>query len=379
MNFFKERRVVIIIAIVTIIIVSLSGMKLLGNLKTEEKKEPKKKLKKYVLASKVKYSVTNSNIIASGRLESQDFFDISAEVQGKILKGNVDLKKGGTFRKGSLLVQIYNKESILSLKARKSRYLNSVANLLPDFKIDYPDSYENWQKFFSEIDINKNLPELPKVKSQQEKIYLASRNILSDFFTIKAEEERLRKYSIYAPFSGSFSDVYLRTGSVANPGSRIATVIRADKFELEVPVNENNAKWIKIGNVVEITDENGDNNWKGRVVRKSNFVNQKTQSITVFVSLNNNLKNPLYKGIYLNAKFPGMSLAKTMEIPRNAVFNNNEVFLVKDSVLLKAEINIHKINEKTLIFSGLEENSELVIEPLINASENMKVSIIRNR
>ncbi|MBN1253403.1 MAG: efflux RND transporter periplasmic adaptor subunit [Bacteroidales bacterium] len=378
-EFFKERRVVIVIAILSILLISFGGMKLLGNLKSEIKKPPIEKAKRYVLAKKVKYTVTSSNITASGRVESQDFFDISAEVQGKILNGNVNLKKGAAFKKGELLIQINNKEYVLSLNAHKSRFLNSVANLLPDFKIDYPNSYQNWQKFFSDIDINKNLPNLPEIKSEQEKIYLASRNILSDFYTIKAEEERLRKYSLTAPFSGSFSEVYLRVGSIANPGSKIATIISTDKLELEVPVNENEAKWVKKGDLVNISDGNNKEKWKGYVARKSNFVDPKTQTITVFVSINSNYTTELYKGVYLNAEFPGMSIAKTMEIPRNAVFNNNEVFFVQDSLLMKAEIKIHKINENTLIFSGLPEGTDLVVEPLINASENMKVSIIRSK
>lgn len=375
----KERKVIIAIAISMILLISFGGMTILGNLKEEPKKEAKEVAKKYVLAHQVKYTETNSNITASGRLESQDFFDLSTEVQGKILQGGVPLKKGQSFRQGQSIVRIYNREYILNLKARKSRFLNSVANLLPDFKVDYPASYQNWQEFFASIDLDKNLPELPKVESEQEKIYLASKNLLSDYYTIKGEEERLRKYTIIAPFSGTFTDVYLHTGSVANPGSRIATIIRTDKLELEVPVDEYEAKWVKVGDVVKVTNESGANEWQGRVVRKSNFINPTTQSITVFVSLSSTVQNPLFKGMYLNAEFPGVSLAKTMEIPRNSVFNTNEVFVVQDSVLKKEEIIIHKINEKTLVFSGLKPGTELVVEPLINATENLKVHIIRER
>jgi multidrug efflux pump subunit AcrA (membrane-fusion protein) len=375
----KERRVIILIAILMILGISFGGMTILGNLKEEPEKEPKEIAKKYVLAKPVKYSKTNSNIIASGRVESQDFFDLSTEVQGKILRGNVPLKKGQSFRQGQVIVHIYNKEYVLNLKAHKSRFLNAVANLLPDFKVDYPNSYPKWQEFFAKIDLEMNLPKLPEIESEQEKIYLASKNLLSEYYTIKSEEELLRKYTIFAPFSGSFSEVYLHTGSIANPGSRIATIIRTDKLELEVPVDEYEAKWVNIGDPVKVTNESGDTEWTGRVVRKSSFINPTTQSITVFVSLSSSAKNPIYKGMYLNAKFPGLTLNQTMEIPRNAVFNTNEVFTIKDSVLKKEEIMIHKINEKTLIFSGLDEGTELVVEPLINATENMKVYILRNR
>ncbi|MCP5052422.1 MAG: efflux transporter periplasmic adaptor subunit, partial [bacterium] len=45
----------------------------------------------------------------------------------------------------------------------------------------------------------------------------------------------------------------------------------------------------------------------------------------------------------------------------------------------KREVKIHKLDEKTLIFSGLEEGLDLVVEPLFNASENAKAEIIKEK
>jgi len=70
-------------------------------------------------------------------------------------------------------------------------------------------------------------------------------------------------------------------------------------------------------------------------------------------------------------------IENAMEIPRNAVFNHNNVFTVNDDRLVIAEVTIHKINENTLVFSGLPEQTELVVEPLVNAFENSRVEIIR--
>lgn len=92
-----------------------------------------------------------------------------------------------------------------------------------------------------------------------------------------------------------------------------------------------------------------------------------TQSINVYVSLNSTSKNPLYKGEYLAANFRGIKLFDVMEIPRKAVFNQNEVFIVKDSLLEKREIKIEKINKDKIYFSGLENGVNIVAEPLINA------------
>ena len=65
-----------------------------------------------------------------------------------------------------------------------------------------------------------------------------------------------------------------------------------------------------------------------------------------------------------------------MEVPRNAVFNGNEVFVIHDSLLIKENIKIHKINRDKLYFSGLQEGIFVVSEPLINAVENTRVNIL---
>lgn len=368
-----KRKIVIVVIVVAIMGFGFISMKLLASLKDEPIKKTVKELKRKVTTELVNYSDINSEITSTGRLSSQKYVDLSSEVQGKILQGSVALKKGQSFKRGQLLAKIYDKEAVLLLKAKKSRFLNSIANLLPDYKIDFKDRYKRWQQFFEEISIEKQLPEMPEIKESKEKIYLASRNILSDYYSIKSDELRLDKYRIYAPFNGSFTEVYAEVGAVVNPGSRIAKIIQTDKLELEVPVDISNVKWINKGDEVEILSDDKKNKWIGTVTRKSDFVDQNTQSVAIFIKISKKQGQELYKGMYLKARFKGVIVKNAMEIPRKAVFNRNKVFIVEDGKLKINEINILKINEKTLLFAGLPVNTKIVIEPLINATENTEV------
>ena len=62
-------------------------------------------------------------------------------------------------------------------------------------------------------------------------------------------------------------------------------------------------------------------------------------------------------------------------ISRKAVFNRNEVFVVEDGRLRKKQVSVHKLNPSTVLFSGLNEGEMVVIDPPVNASENMKVNL----
>ena len=65
-----------------------------------------------------------------------------------------------------------------------------------------------------------------------------------------------------------------------------------------------------------------------------------------------------------------------MEMPRNAVFNNNEVFVLEEGKLQKKEIKILKYNEKTLVFKGLEIGDSLIVQPLINVKAGTRVFVL---
>jgi multidrug efflux pump subunit AcrA (membrane-fusion protein) len=371
------RKLQILFAIIAIIGGSIILMLLFKGMKKKPKQRTAKITKIFVHATTVKYHKIIPMIREGGRLGSQNKVDIISEVQGQLLKGDIRLKKGGRFKKGDLLAQVFDEEAKNNLMALKSRFLNTLVNALPDLKIDYPNIYPNWLAFYKNIDITKDLPELPQLTSNKEKTFLASRNILNNYFTIKSAEIRLKKYAIKAPFNGSFTKVNLEIGSTINPGGRLGTIIQTNKLELEVPVKAQDIQWLKIGDKVTVSRGNTEDKLSGKIVRIADFIQAKTQSVSVFINIKPQSKVKLLAGMYLNANFMGKAIDNVMEIPRNAVFNDNMVFIVDKGKLKKAIINVQKVNEKTLLFSGLKEGEKVVSEPLVNVSEGMNVEIIK--
>lgn len=372
-----RRFIISITLLIVAVVAAYFIMQALANSKKDPESRAKEKAKIYVRANNIEYSDISTTIQASGRLSSQSLVDLSAEVSGKILQGDVSLKEGTNFKKGDLLVRIFDEEAKNNLKASKSRFLNSIAGILPDMKIDFTQEYDKWNKFFNDINIDKELPALPKFNSDKEKIFLASRNILNDYYTIESAQVRLSKYKIYAPFKGTFTNVMMEVGSVANPGTRIATMIKTDNLELEVPIKTEDIYWIKKDDKVKVSTSNGQMNWWGKVIRKSDYVDPASQSIMVYVAVEPQKDKPLYQGQYLKAEFSDKVVQKSFEIPRNALFNKNEVYLVEGGVLKRATVNVLKLGSTTALISGPNENSTIVVEPLINAAEGVVVEILK--
>jgi multidrug efflux pump subunit AcrA (membrane-fusion protein) len=374
-----RRTIITLIAVAVLLGIGFAAMNyMIANRQMPEARAPEES-RLFVRAKPVEYRMNDATITATGRLTSQHDIDLSAEVQGQILPGHVSLKEGTKFRKGDLLIRIFEEEAKNNLRASKSRFLNSIAGILPDIRIDFKESFDKWNDFFNAININQDLPGLPPMDSDKEKIFLASRNILNDYYSIQSAEVRLEKYRIYAPFNGSFTQVFMEVGSVANPGSRIATLIRTDKLELAVPVEVGDIYWVRIGDRVRITTEDGSREWMGQVVRKSDFVDPATQSITVYVSVESDGANPLFQGQYLKAMFETKGVENSMEIPRNAVFNKNQVYIIEDDRLKKSQVAILKHNQNTVLINGLPEGTHVVVEPLVNASEGTLAEILETK
>ena len=364
-----DRRIVIIVSVIFILGLAYGLMKFLVAQKEEPPVRRSIESRRYVKVESVKYTSISSSISETGRLSSIAEIDIVAEASGKIEGGQVSLKKGARFSKGDVLFVVYPDEAILSLKARKSQYQNILASIIPDLVIDFPEAEEAFGQFFFSINVAKPLPPMPEIKDNTLKIFLASRNVISEYYNIERDELQLKRRTVKAPFNGTFKEVYMELGAYTNTGGRVARAIQTDHLELEVPLQRTDAVWVNQGDAVTIKSEDGAISWKGQVLRKSPFVDENTQSQTIFISIPYNFKQPLLAGEYYLAHFPVRPIEGVMEIPRNSVFNSNEVFVARSGRLAKEKINIIKINNSTLIFNGLPEGDSVVVQQLINVSE----------
>ncbi len=372
----KKRQFIIIASLLVIIVVSVALMEFLAAQREELPRQTPDTGERWVRAEPVSYENVESQVFGNGRVVSTEVVEVIAEASGKIERGSVDLKKGERFRTGDTLLVIYKDEAELALQAQKSRFLTTTANLLPDIKIDFPEKYDEFLTFFNSISINKDFPPLPEVQSEKMKIFLASRNVLNEYYSIKQAEKQLDRHTIRAPFNGTFSNVQLQVGAFTGIGGRIGSIIRTDELEVEVPVEQSQTQFIRVGDPVALHSDERNLDWTGRVVRISDFVDLNTQRRSVFVRVPVNSQKPLYQNEFLLATFSGMTLTNAMEIPRNAVFNTDVVFTVEEGRLKKRQVNIVKYNTETIIFKGLPEGLFVVTQPLINVAENTPVKIL---
>lgn len=282
------------------------------------------------------------------------------------------LKTGTAFRAGDVLFYINNTEVKLALQAKKSNFLNRVATVLPDIQIDFESEFDTWYRFFSKLEADKNLPALPTIKNNQLKTFLATKNVLGDYYSILVDEERLNKYTIVAPFSGTILSVNAEIGTAINPGSPVATIINTSNLEVEIPLPKDQAKMVNIGSKVILHTEDK-KELIGTVKRVGESINVSTQSLSVFVSTNT---LGLYDGMYLTAEIIAKSLDNTIKAPVTALQPAGNIMHVTNNKLVKHDVEILYQGNDYVLLKGVNSPIALVVEKVTNINEGATVKTI---
>ena len=330
---------------------------------------------KSVIVTKISNSQIKNEINSSGRVVSLNNITISSEVQGRLIGINT-FKKGTEIKRGDVVFSVKKTDLKHLIDAKKSRFMSLVSSNLADIKLDYNTEYSKWENFFNAINIENNLPNFPEMSSSKEKNYIISRSILAEYLSIKSDEEKLSKYTVYAPFDGIITKSYSDIGGNVNPGTPVIDFIRKGKMEIELTVNTSEINFLNIGDKVNFI-ENG-NTYNGKVIRKGNFVNPSTQNISVFTSINVD-KNSLYNGMYVSATIITKGIENVCKLPRRSIFKKNKVFIInKNNELKIKEVNIISYQGDDVIVENLSNNTLIVIEPLVNIKEGTIVKPISN-
>jgi len=322
----------------------------------------------YVQAQKVNYKDVDSKMNYRGRVTAFDNVSLSAEVSGKILQGDVRFKAGERFRKGQVLLRIYSEDVEALLKSGKSTYLQTIAGILPDLKVDYPDEYDKWYAFFKAIDVDKALPALPQISSNKEKVFLASNSVLSSYYTLREQEINLTRYTIRAPFNGSFKTVNKEIGAVSSLGTELATLIRTDKLEVTVPVFPSDLEFLHVGDKVKITNQRGVSQY-AELSRISDFVEAETQSVNVYLSYSASGSTGFLEGEYVDVYFEGAKV-HGFEIPREALVDGESVYVLEGKTLRKEPVDVLRSLQDSYVIAVSDTSALVVTESVASIDAN---------
>lgn len=339
------------------------------------KKKPERKVtkvEKTVFVKEVKNGEVPIVISANGNLVAKNKVDIYSEVQGVLRPTGKDFRVGVAYNKGQTLLRINSQEFYASIQSQRSSLQNLIASIMPDIRLDYPDSFEKWNSYLKNYNINKSVQPLPSTSSDKEKYFITGKNIYTTFYNLKNLEAKLAKYNLRAPFKGVLTETLVTNGTLVRVGQKMGEFIDLSVFELPLSINAGFADILQVGKTVALQNLEKTKTWSGKVSRINGKIDQASQTVQLYIEVKG---KSLREGMYLEANVPVKKAIEAIEINRKLLIENKFVYVVKDSVLDLIKIKAVHFNENTVVVKGLKNDMKLVSKPITGAYAGMPVKI----
>lgn len=358
---------------IMLLVGAVFGAKLITDSKTKNKPQTTFIVPTAFVALAQNESVPVS-IIESGSLSAKNKIDLFAEVQGVMEATAMDFKPGAMFQKGDVLVKIVSDDFYANLQAQKSVLINLITSIIPDIKLDYPESFNKWDAYLKAFDMNKSIAPLPDPDTDKEKFFLTGKNIYTSYYNTKNLEIIYSKYTLTAPFTGILTEALVTPGSLVRNGQKLGEFINPSEYELEIAISKALMKSVAIGKEVKVVNpENTDQKWNGKVTRINGKVDPSTQTVQIFVSLRG---DGLKEGMYLEANITGQEKINAIELSRYLLMDNNKLYIVsRDSSLILTEIRVIHKSRDSIIVQGINDDEWILSRPIPGAYVGMKVAV----
>jgi len=327
-----------------------------------------------------------------GRIEPRTQGQLVAQVSGQIIEVSPNFRDGGFFEKGEVLVGIDQRDYRIQVDIAAAELANA--------KVSYAEEQVLAEQAINDRKILPNkgvasdfalhIPQLAAAKSQ-----IAAANA-------KLEQARLdvERTSIRAPYSGRVLTKSSDIGDVISANSVLAKIYATDLVEVRLPVKNSELPFVDLPEATGTTgSDSGDlpaatiinrlgaeaQRWQALLVRAAGAIDEQSQQLFVTAQIDrpyarhDNKRRPLKIGQYVTAEIEGKIIADAMVIPNASIYQGSYVYLFKDGVLERREIEVAWQNSReALLRHGIAPGEQLVLTPLGRVSSGTPVKKINS-
>jgi len=172
-------------------------------------------------------------------------------------------------------------------------------------------------------------------------------------------------------------------GAFLSSLSKIATVYSVSNFEVRLPVSLNVVGYLPgdngLGAKVKLATQVGkkDLYWEGKVERFEGGIDSETASMIMVVSIEGNTEQGLFefppKGLFIDAIIKGEQLNNVLEIPREALRENDTVWVLgaENKLEISKVVILREEREYLYVEGELSNGSKVIVSPIAVPVEGM--------
>jgi len=324
-----------------------------------------------------------------GTIEPRTRSMLVAQVGGQIVSINPNLRDGGFFEAGDVLVQIDARDYEADVRIAEAT-LADARQALAEAEARTNQAREDWQRLGNEGEAPPLVARLPQLEAARARV----RSAESTLEKAKLDLERTR---VAAPFDGRVLEKFVDLGQVISQNTQLAEVYATDVVEIRLPLRNRDLPFIDLpeswrgsggthnaGGRVEVRSElAGAATWEAELVRTEGAIDPTARQLHVIAQIDDPFRNtgerqtPLKIGQYVTAKLEGNTIPDALVVPNTTIYQGTYVYIVEDGILRRRDVDIAWQNdEEAIIAAGLDPGDALVTTALGQVTSGIRVSII---
>lgn len=379
----KSRLALKIILPIIILIIGFVGFRMLTQLKKTPHRQQPQQQGVLVDVIELKQSDFQVTVHATGTVRAAQEVALVPEVSGKVIWISPQLVTGGLFKKGETLIKIDPSDFELATEKARAE-IAQVQVALATERERAKVALAEWERI--EIaDKGKPGPLVSReIQMRQQQANLAAAEANLQLAQLNLERTRLK-----APFNGRISQEQVDLGQYVRSGVSLGMLSGTDRAEIYVPLPYTELQWLTIpaagsrqsGSAVEVFLPGQTKPlWQGKIVRSLGEIDPATRMATVIIAVDNpypqerSAGHPdLETGMFVDIQLKGKSLGTVISIPRKALRNNRQVWVVdgENRLRIRQVEVIRREKTQLLIGKGLSPGEQIVTTSLSAVADGM--------
>ena len=315
--------------------------------------------------------------------------EVVPQVSGKVVSINPDFKDGGFIEAGEALITIDPRDYELAVQRAQAEVTRAEVELDIE-RAEAEISRQEWEQ------LNPGMEPPSPLIVREPQMRQARTRLEAAKAELATAELNLERARVSLPFDGRVVSEIVDLGQYVSSGQSIGKIYGIDAVEIEVPLEDRELAWfdvpanpvsinggdsVKTGSTVEVRSHfaGASHSWQGRVVRTTGEIDKTSRLVSVVVEVSEpfkaaNGRPPLVPGMFVEVIIKGKILKNAISVPRYAVHNGNEVWVVNNNLLRIQPLGIARA-DKDFVYaiSGIEDGAVVVVSPLDIVTDRMKI------
>jgi len=323
-----------------------------------------------------------------GTVQPRTRTTLTAQVSGQIVYVNPNVRDGGFFEKGDVLVSIDTRDYQANVHIAQSIVMDAY-QVLSETQARSVQAQEDWEMLGNKGDPPELVIQIPQLEA-------AKARVISAKATLQKAELELERTRIIAPFAGRVLKKNADIGQVVSVNSSIAEIYATDFVEIRLPIKNRDLKFVDLPetyrgeqgashdiNVQIVSKLVGETKWDARLVRTEGAIDESARQLHVIAQIDDPFarsligKPQLKIGQYVTAKLNGNELENVFVIPNATIYQGSYVYIAEKGLLKRIDVDITWQNENdAIIGTGLKDGDVLITTPLGQVTSGVRVSTV---